>query len=103
MKCCIMGCHGEAVIMGLCPAHYLQSWKPPRIDRHDTEAHLPEKRVSAWRKKTGIAYQGRVYSVQELADIRGMSRRALIYRLKTMSIEEAMTRPIRDVNRCAAN
>ena len=51
------------------------------------------KAIRTWRRKTGVEYEGSVYSVQELADIRGISRPSLISRLKKMSVNEAMSIP----------
>jgi hypothetical protein len=52
-----------------------------------------EKAKATWRKKTGIAYKGVIYSVSELADIVGISRQSMILRLKSMGVEDAVTKP----------
>lgn len=52
-----------------------------------------QKRIQAWRDATGIEYNGKIYSMQELSDIRGISRQSLIYRLKKMDITTAMSTP----------
>jgi len=52
-----------------------------------------EKVIATWRSKTGIEYKSKVYSVQELSDMRGISRQSMIARLKKMDIYEAMEKP----------
>lgn len=52
-----------------------------------------KKRIETWRKKTGIKYKNKIYSMQELADIKGISRHSLILRLEKMDINEAMEKP----------
>lgn len=51
------------------------------------------KAVSTWRKKTGIEYKGKIYTMNELSRISPVSRNSLIYRMKTMSVEEAVETP----------
>ena len=49
--------------------------------------------MKTWRDKTGLNYKGKIYSMQELADMRGISRQSLISRLKKMTIIDAMKIP----------
>lgn len=52
-----------------------------------------EKCKETWRKKHGVEYNGKIYTMNELAAISPVSRPSLVRRLKTMSVKEAVETP----------
>jgi len=52
-----------------------------------------EKCKDTWRNKCGVTYKGKVYTMNELAKVAGISRPSLVLRMKRMSIEKAVEMP----------
>jgi len=51
------------------------------------------KIVDAYRKRSGLVYQGKSVTITDLARMRGISMPSMRARLKSMTVDEAMARP----------
>jgi pyruvate-formate lyase-activating enzyme len=87
------------------------NWKNMHIDHYDNDvknnsienlnpscpqcnqSRGREKLKETWRKKAGFSYKGELRTAKELADIIGISKQSFRNRLKTMSLNEAMSKP----------